>query len=616
MMTRKFDSARNITSLRLVIITVIALWIKTAFVLFLGFDLQVVSAAEIPAILLSPAGSLILLFGISFYFSKSFKPPLFWGAWLVANALLYGDLLYYRFYADFITLPILFQFDNVGGLGPSTLELMSPWDLLLFIDLFIIAWLFKKRSNRETVIKTKQKVWYASAGLLLVFITVGFGLIRSPYLFSASYDRDGLVKALGPYNYHLYDFALGAVTPLNRTLASKTDALPSEDYLKNKTGQSTELFGIAKGKNVMLISMESTQDFVINRKIEGKEITPFLNNLIKDSFYFNNIYDQTAQGKTSDSEFMIDTGLYPLASGSVFVQKPENTYYSLPHILKEEGYYSSVFHGNERTFWNRENMYTALGYDHFYSERDYKVTEENSVNYGIKDIDFFEQTAGKLEDLPQPFYSRLITLTNHFPFLLDDKDKLIDEADTKVDVVNRYVTTVRYQDEAIKYLFDDLKEKGIYENTMFVLYGDHYGISEKFEEGVFEMTGQEASPVNHVAFQQVPLIIHIPGVEGEVISKIGGEIDIRPTILHLLGIQTENKLSFGHVLFTRSEDHPVIFRDGSFVTKDLTFNDGVCYENSGKQISPSSCIPFQETVRKELELSDDIIYGDLIRFLQ
>ncbi|WP_240628462.1 LTA synthase family protein [Bacillus salacetis] len=613
---KQSEHVQKLSALNIVIITVVALWIKTAFVLFLGFDLRIVSAVDIPAMLISPAGSLILLFGFCFYFTKTFKPVLFWISWIVANALLYGDLLYYRFYTDFVTLPILFQFDNVGGLGPSTLELMSPWDLLLFIDLLIIPWLLRKKTDKAAVIQSRQKVWYASTGLILVLVTVGFGLIRSPYLFSASYDRDGLVKAIGPYNYHLYDFALGAVTPLGSTLATKADAQPSEEYLKNKETESTDLFGVAEGRNVVLISMESTQDFVINRKIDDEEITPFLNDLIDDSFYFSNIYDQTAQGKTSDSEFMIDTGLYPLASGSVFVQKPDNTYVSLPNILKKRDYYTSVFHGNERTFWNREDMYDALGYDKFFSERDYIVTEENSVNYGIKDVDFFEQTVEKMEELPQPFFSRLITLTNHFPFLLESEDQLIKQADTKIDVVNRYVTTVRYQDEAIKQFFNDMKEKGLYENTIFVLYGDHYGISEKFEEGVFELTGKEATPVNHVGLQQVPLIIHIPGVKGKEINKNGGEIDIRPTILHLMGIQTDNKVSFGRDLFTRNEDHPVIFRDGSFVTKEFTFNDGVCYSMETGEISTSSCVTYQETARKELKLSDDIIYGDLLRFLE
>ncbi|MGF2615863.1 LTA synthase family protein [Rossellomorea vietnamensis] len=608
--------AIKISSIRLVIIAVTAIWIKTLFVLFLGFDLKIISAVEIPFIMISPIGSLLLLFGFSFYFTKSFKPFLFWTAWVVANALLYGDLLYYRFYTDFVTLPILFQFSNVGGLGPSTVELMSPWDLLLFSDLFILPWIMRTRTQKGTLINTRVKVLYAAAGALLVLFTVGIGLLRSPYLFAASYDRDGMVKAIGPYNYHLFDFALGAVTPLNRTFATKTDANHTVDYLKSKKGSKTDLFGAASEKNLVLISMESTQNFVINREINGEEITPFLNDLIEDSFYFSNVYDQTAQGKTSDSEFMIDTGLYPLASGSVFVQKPENTYYSLPHILKERDYYTSVFHGNEKTFWNREKMYNALGYDRFYSEREYDVTEENSVNYGIKDIEFFSQTADKLEELPQPFYSRLITLTNHFPFLLEEEDKYIKEADTEVEVVNRYITTVRYQDEAIKKLFKDLKEKGLYDNTMFVLYGDHYGISEKFEEGIYEILGKEASPVNHVSLQQVPLIIHIPGQEGGLVTRAGGEIDIRPTILHLLGIKTENKLSFGHVLFTRDEEHPVIFRDGSFVTEDLTFNDGICYENTDEKVVPVKCIPYKETVRRELELSDDIIYGDLLRFLE
>ena len=85
----------------------------------------------------------------------------------------------------------------------------------------------------------------------------------------------------------------------------------------------------------------------MNQKVNGKEVTPFLNDLIKDSFYFNQIYDQTAQGKTSDAELMIDTSLYPLASGSIFVRRTENTYDSLTHILKENrDYYSAVFHGN------------------------------------------------------------------------------------------------------------------------------------------------------------------------------------------------------------------------------------------------------------------------------
>jgi lipoteichoic acid synthase len=152
---------------------------------------------------------------------------------------------------------------------------------------------------------------------------------------------------------------------------------------------------------------------------------------------------------------------------------------------------------------------------------------------------------------------------------------------------------------------------------MFVLYGDHYGISEKYEDGIHELLNKENSPVQHVELQKVPVIIHIPGEGGKTFSAAGGEIDIRATILELLGIQPENTLSFGHELFTRSSDHPVIFRDGGFVTEKYVYIDNVCYEKqSGKPIEGSACGLYQERVRNELGLSDQILGGDLLRFME
>ncbi|TCN27426.1 LTA synthase family protein [Mesobacillus foraminis] len=603
--------------LTFILSAIIALWLKTVAVGLIGFNLSLQSPFELLMIVFSPLGSLLLVLGISYYVKAgNFKVILF-STMTIITLLLYGDLLYYRFYTDFVTVPILFQFKNVGGLGPSTLELMSPWDLLLFADL-IIFWVLLRKFNVQKDRTMRVKYLYVGISLLLTVISAGLGLVKSPHLYTASYDREQMVKTIGPYNYHLYDISLAVQAPFRRLLASKTDTVKAEQYTSSKEEKRTEYFGLAKGRNLVLISMESTQNFVINQKVDGEEITPFLNSLIKDSFYFDSIYDQTAQGKTSDSEFMIDTGLYPLSSGSVFVRKPENVFHSLPKILKEEGnFYSSVFHGNDSTFWNREQMYKSLGYDKFFSKKDYEVTEENSVNYGIKDIPFFQQSAAHLAELPEPYYARMITLTNHFPFLLDEEDKLISEPKTNQEVVNRYITTVRYQDEAIKTLFKKLKEKGMYKDTMFVLYGDHYGISEKYEVGIHQLLNLEKSPVQHAELQKVPVIIHIPGVGGKTFSAPGGEIDIRATILELLGIQPENTLSFGHELFTRNSDHPVIFRDGGFITENYVYIDNVCYEKkSGKPIEESACGPFQEKVRNELGLSDEILAGDLLRFME
>ncbi|WP_404321469.1 LTA synthase family protein [Cytobacillus firmus] len=596
---------------------VILIWIKTAAVSFIGFNLHPENWTDIIFMLLSPIGAIMVILGIPYYFKRKAKPGAIFAAMAVLTGIVFGDLLYYRFYTDFVTVPILFQFKNVGGIGPSTFELISPWDLLLLADL-VVFWLFYlKRKSAGEQVTYKSKRLYGAVSLMFVLITITLGLVKVPHLFSESYNRQQLVKHIGLYQYHLYDIGIAAANPLNRAFASATDAEASAEYVQSHEDKPSDYFGAAKGMNVVLISMESTQNFVINQKVNGQEITPFLNSLIEDSFYFSRVYDQTAQGKTSDSEFMVDTGLYPLSSGSAFVRKTENAYRSLPHILAEKDYYSAIFHGNDASFWNREAMYDSLGYNRYFSKADYMVSDENSVNYGIKDIPFFQQSIQHLDNLQKPFYARFITLTNHFPFLLEEEDQFIPEASTSEMVVNRYVTTVRYQDEAIKTFFQDLKKKGLYENTMFVLYGDHYGISDKYEHGVLELLGQEDTIVNRMQLQSVPLIIHVPGVEGKTFSNLGGEIDIRATILHLLGISADENFSFGQNLFTRDPYHPVTFRDGSFIAKDYLYKSGKCFDSkSEEEADITGCEPLMDISRKELGFSDDIVHGDLMRFME
>ncbi|MDR4145093.1 sulfatase-like hydrolase/transferase, partial [Bacillus paranthracis] len=166
-------------------------------------------------------------------------------------------------------------------------------------------------------------------------------------------------------------------------------------------------FGVAKGKNVIYVSLESLQSFIINYKLNGEEVTPFLNSLIKDdnTFYFDNFFHQTGQGKTSDAEFMMENSLYGMSQGAVFVNKAQNTLQSAPAILKGEGYTSAAFHGNYKTFWNRNEMYKTIGYDKFFDAEYYDMSEENTKNYGMKDIPFFEQSMPLLEGLKQPFYT-------------------------------------------------------------------------------------------------------------------------------------------------------------------------------------------------------------------
>ncbi|MFC4557271.1 LTA synthase family protein [Virgibacillus kekensis] len=607
---------KEFISNNLILSVFLFLWLKTVIATFICFDLTILNWLDVVSVILAPAGILMLGIGLSFFFSKRVKPVLLLSIIVLVTGLLYANILYYRFYIDFVTVSVLLQLSNVGGIGPSTAELFTPWDILLIADIFVLGrFIIRKRKRGDTISRPPLKKYCYSGGVLLL-VTFSLGIIQQPTLLKTQYDREQLVSLLGIYNYQIVNSVYGVKAPISEAFTDSSDIEKIDHYLANKQAGKGKHYGEAKGRNVILISMESTQNFVINQTVNGEEITPFLNDLIEKSYYFSNIYDQTAQGKTSDSEFLVDTGLYPLPSGSVFVRRPENSFNALPEILKSSGGYTTAsLHGNDREFWNREAMYNTLGYDYFFSKRDYEVNQENSVNYGIKDIPFFMQSIDKHKQLNEPYFAKFITLTNHFPFLLEEEDQLIEPANTEVGVVNRYVTTVRYQDEAIKELFEQLKEQHMYKDTIFVIYGDHYGISQKYEEGVHELLGQKKTPVNHMKLQQVPLIIHIPGQKGKKISTVGGQVGIRSTVLHLLGIPTEDKMSFSRNLFIR-DNHPVIFRDGDMVTGKYGYMDNLCYSmKSAKQVSRDHCLKYQETLQQELELNDEIILGDLLRFI-
>ena len=120
----------------------------------------------------------------------------------------------------------------------------------------------------------------------------------------------------------------------------------------------------------------------------------------------------------------MENSLYPLGGGAVFFTHSGNTFHSMAESLNEEGYFTNVMHPNNKSFWNRDMMYKAFDIQKYYDENSYIVNEENAVNWGLKDIPFFEQSVDLMAEMPQPFYSRLITLTNHYPFTLDEEDQI------------------------------------------------------------------------------------------------------------------------------------------------------------------------------------------------
>ncbi|MBM7605927.1 phosphoglycerol transferase MdoB-like AlkP superfamily enzyme [Metabacillus crassostreae] len=603
-------------------LAVVLMWVKTYIVYQTGFDIKIENMLQSFILFMNPLSFFLLIFGFGLFMKQKARNIYILVISTLVTIILISNMIFYGFYNDFLTIPLLFQSSNMGDLDSSVQELVDPIYFLLFIDILLLLGIaLKHKFQQIDVVTSKERKAYFLLVLAVFVIHLGLSEISRPQLLTRSFDREVLVKNIGIFNFHIYDAVVQSSTSAQRVLADSDELVEIQNYIKaNKKEPDEKMFGIAKDRNVIFVSLESTQSFVVNETLNGEELTPYLNDFINESYYFENFYHQTEQGKTSDSEFLVTNSLYPLGRGAVFFTHNDNEYNSMQEILKEKHYYSATFHANNASFWNRDIMYEAFGVDKFYDLESYDVNEENSTGWGLKDKEYFEQSVDLMSKLPQPFYSYFITLTNHFPFELDEEDKLIDEFDSTSEILNRYVTTIRYQDEALKRFIEKLKESGLYDNSIIVLMGDHYGISQNHNEAMAKFLGkEEITAYDNVQLQRVPFVIHMPGITDEnpkLITDVSGQIDIKPTLLHLLGIDTTEMIQFGNDLFSPDRQSFAVLRNGSFITEKYISISDVCYDRQTQEVieAKGACDSYEEIAHSELSFSDKIIYGDLLRF--
>ena len=606
-------------------IAVILLWLKSYFLYLIEFNLDISNGIQQFLLFFNPLSSALIFLGIAL-FAKGRKA----GIWIITiyslmSLFLYAQAVFFRANSDYITLPTLTQTSNFGSLGGSIASLITWADLFYALDIVILITLYviSRKDWSLSRMKLRKPLLVITAGVVAFAINLGLAEADRPQLLKRTFDRNYIVKYLGAYNFAIYDAIQNVKTSSQRVLADSSDITVVENYTKNKFAEpNPDLFGVAEGKNIIKIHLESFQSFLIDYELHGEEVTPFLNSLVHEQeenyTYFENFFHQTEQGKTADAELILDNSIYGTPQGAAFVTRSSNTYQSLPAIMnQEQGYTSAVFHGDDKSFWNRNEIYKQFGIDHYFDAGFYDMSPDQVINYGLKDKPFFDESMPILEDLEQPFYAHLMTLTHHHPYLIDDEDASLEPAETGDGSVDRYFQTARYLDEALEDFFDDLKEAGLYEDSVIMIYGDHYGISTNHNRAMKELLGEEITPFKNAQLQRVPFLIKIPGVEGKgIVEEYTGQMDVMPTVLHLLGIHAQDYILFGTDMF--SEDHKefVPFRNGDFITPEYSVIQDVYYDtDTGEELEPTEEMKeMKETVQQELELSDKLLNGDLLRF--
>lgn len=570
--------------------------------------------------------AVIFLIGFFVYFIKPKKRFIYYIIWVSLFSILsMANSIYYTNYKSFISVSLLSTASQLGGVIDAVTEnILEAKDLvfLLSIIIYILVYIYlrRKRIYFENVEKnctrpkrTALKTFIVGVVFAGVFSTTLTGTDVSRL--GNSWNREYVLSAFGLYTYTFSDFVTSAKAQLNVIFGEQESAEAFHAFYDDKeeadpVSDENKYTDIFKGKNIITIHAESIQQFALDTKINGEELTPNLNRLAREGIYFSNFYAQESVGTSSDSEFTFSTSLMPASSGTVAINYCDRTYVSIQKLLKEQGYYTFSMHGNNGSYWNRLKLHESLGYDKFYNyTTDYNIDER--IGLGLSDKSFFKQSADIINNISKEhdkFYGTMIMLTNHTPFT--DIENYSDfEVDFKYQKYNEetgeyeeasapflegtklgsYFKSVHYADEAIGELIENLDSKGLLDNTVIVLYGDHdakikeseynYYINyDPYTNTVLSDGDEGYIPVDDYCYnvnRRVPFIIwtkNHKGYEPEEITTVAGMYDALPTLGNMFGFNDEYAL--GHDLFSSyAKDNIVVFPNANFITNRIYYSN-------------------------------------------
>ena len=456
----------------------------------------------------------------------------------------------------------------------------------------------------------------------------------------------------GIYLYQANDVVTSIQPKINSMFGYDKANKDFQDYFAAKEKEEkNEYTNIFEGKNVIVIHGESMMTNAMGLKFNDQEVTPTLNRLSQEGMFFSNFYSQVSVGTSSDSELTFNTSLMPTKSGTAFVSYSNRSYIGIPTLLKEKGYYTFSMHANNADFWNRRAMHNNLGYNRFYSKKDYEVLKENVIGLGLSDKEFFKQSIEKIEKINQEnekWYGLLIMLSNHTPFSevekygdfpVDIKEKVTKEDGTEEEIVypymegtklGNYFKSIHYADAALNEFLIGMDEKGLLDNTVFILYGDHdarlprsdynrlynYDKENNTTLDKDNPNYKEYDSYQYELGRKVPFIIWTKDMKGSNLNfenkNVMGMYDVVPTIGNMLGFT--NDYSLGHDIYNIKDKNLVIFPNGNWVNNKLYYNSQKAsyLPLTEEPISEEEIISNTEYTNKLLDISNNIIVFDLL----
>jgi lipoteichoic acid synthase len=579
-------------------------------VIFEGGSIWLPLATEIP--------SMWVLFCLIEWLAPRRKLGVYITVSLFLTTIYFAVIMYYKYFGVIVTFYALQQVNQVTEVKGSVFSLLHPYFLFIYTD--IVAFLLLLMNRRFRTWGRSLAIRESNVLISVMFFLAVVGSVTNTWIHRDSINELKQAENMGIVNYEAYAIIASAAEHVEDPSLVTPEAIAA---LKGTQNLAAPLYwGKAHGKNVIILQLEATQNFLLNAKIDGKEVTPVMNQLIKEHFYFPHFYQQVGQGNTSDAEFVVNTSFYIPQHGAAAQDYGNLALPSLPKVLKENGYQTATFHTNDVQFWNRKELYKALGFDHYYDAEFFG--NEDMVFFGPSDEVLYDKTADELLKMSQtgkPFYSQIISMSSHHPFDIPERKIRFQLPKRYQDtLVGDYIQAQNYTDYSLGLFIDKLKKNGLWDNSILIIYGDHLGLP------IYSLSDHEKDLMNEIYERKyqfsemlnIPLLIVAPGLtEAKEMLQTGGQVDIFPTVANLLGISLQGHIHFGQDLLN-SKDNLLPERyylpSGSFVNNKGIFvpghdyKDGTTYPFDGVQSSETDSTEGEYNRALELlRLSDSYV---------
>lgn len=453
------------------------------------------------------------------------------------DVLLVANLMYFRTYYSAIPASSYLEAGNLADFKASVTDSLRWTDIVLsLITIATAVMAFRYKTTKRQPLTAVLKWWAAPlAGFALLLTGVnlckgGFhkslrSVRQSAYLCSADAP---IFSVFGCIWYDITD-AAEPITPekqveIERWLASQPKHQPADSVTEKRS-------------NLLIVFAESLESWVLEKKVDGKEITPCLNRLLKEksTLYAPNVLTQVKGGRSIDAQLMICSGLLPLMSGTYSSLYYDNTFYTLQKAMRGLKHSRSYLLTIDKvSTWNQGAVARSFGTDTIISYHDFKMTEAFGTHKRIGDASFFQQCREKIErgEVWKPgesVYMQFVTYSGHAPFKLPDHLRTITFPASIPEKVADYMTTAHYTDKAIGDFVAYLKTLPQYKETIVVIVGDHEGLASYRQE----LVGNPACR-GLVSDKQLTPFIVLNSPVGMRYDKFMGQIDIYPTLLNLM----------------------------------------------------------------------------------